>query len=258
MLLRTLALSVYVLLAYAGFSQTAIQTSFETAQGYTAGNLHNQQGWSLTTGSAVVTTAKFHSGTQSVQMTSSNTAYLLNYVAYSGSVPGITGEVYTDCWINPVSFATKGIAINGYDLYGGSSKRIFVIEFGIDNTIKVYNGSGAVNVGTWTSNQWVRLSVKMDFATEKYKVAINGAVLAADYSFRETYTPTASGTRQAGVKEFPTRFASIIPMIRRWALLMLLWMIFMLVQLPFPIYHLAVPQMCARLPLHNRCTAALH
>jgi poly(beta-D-mannuronate) lyase len=202
MLLRTLALSVYVLLAYAGFSQTAIQTSFETAQGYTAGNLHNQQGWSLTTGSAVVTTAKFHSGTQAVQMNSSNTAYLLNYVAYSGSVPGITGEVYADCWINPVSFATKGIAINGYDLYGGSSKRIFVIEFGIDNTIKVYNGSSAVNVGTWTGNQWVRLSVKMDFATEKYKVAINGAVLAADYSFRETYTPTASGTRQAGVKEF--------------------------------------------------------
>lgn len=202
MLLRSLTLSVCLLLVATVFSQTAIQTSFETAQGYNAGNLHAQQGWSLTTGSATVTTAKFHTGTQAVQMSSSNTAYLLNYVAYSGSVPGITGEVYTDCWINPVSFATKGIAINGFDLYGGSAKRIFVIEFGIDNTIKVYNGSSAVNVGTWTSNQWVRLSVKMDFATEKYKVAINGAVLAAEYSFREAYTPTASGTRQAGVKEF--------------------------------------------------------
>jgi poly(beta-D-mannuronate) lyase len=202
MLLRTLILSLCVLVMHTVFSQTAIQTSFESAQGYNTGNLGGQQGWSITNGTATVTTAKFHTGTQAVQMSSSNTAYLLNYVAYSGSVPGITGEVYTDCWINPVSFATKGIAINGFDLYGGSAKRIFVIEFGIDNSIKVYNGSSAVNVGTWTSNQWVRISVKMDFATEKYKVAINGAALATDYNFRETYTPTASGTRQAGIKEF--------------------------------------------------------
>src|ERR1700749_5246530 len=105
-------------------------------------------------------------------------------------------------WVNPVSFVTKGIAINGYDLFGGSSKRIFVIEFGTDNTVKAYNSSSTVNVGTWVSNQWIRISLKVDFATEKYKVAINGLLFGTDMSFRETYAPTASGTRVAGVKEF--------------------------------------------------------
>jgi poly(beta-D-mannuronate) lyase len=183
-------------------AQTALQTSFETAQGYTTGNLNTQNGWALTNGTAVVTTAKAKTGTQSINLSAAGTALLLNYVAYGNSVPGITGEVYVDMWINPASFATKGIAVNGYDLFGGSSKRIFVIEFGTDNTVKAYNSSAAVNVGTWVANQWIRISLKIDFATEKYKVAINGLIFGTDMSFRETYTPTASGTRVANVKEF--------------------------------------------------------
>jgi poly(beta-D-mannuronate) lyase len=183
-------------------AQTALQTSFESAQGYAIGNLHNQNAWKVTNGTAVVSTAKVHSGTQAINLSASNAALLVDYIAYSGSVPGITGEVYADMWVNPTSFTTKGIAINGYDLYSSSQKRIFVIEFGTDNTIKAYNGSATVNVGSWVSNQWVRISIKADFSAEKYKVAINGAVFATDMNFRETYTPTASGTRVATVKEF--------------------------------------------------------
>ncbi len=184
------------------FAQTALQTSFESTGGYSVGNLHNQNGWALTSGTALVSTAKAKTGTQSINLSANAGTLLLNYVAYSGSIPGITGELYADMWVNPTSFVTKGIAINGMDLYGGSSKRIFVIEFGIDGTIKAYNGSSAQNVSTWTSNTWVRISLKVDFATEKYKVAINGSVLATDFTFREAYAPTASGTRVAGIKEF--------------------------------------------------------
>ncbi|HSN60231.1 MAG TPA: hypothetical protein VLR49_04820, partial [Ferruginibacter sp.] len=153
-----------VLQSNIGFAQTAIQTSFETAQGYTAGNLHLQNGWALTAGNAVVTTAKAKTGLQSANLSAAGKALLLNYVAYSGSVPGIKGEVYADMWVNPASFVTKGIAIHGMDLYGGSSKRIFVIELSTDGNIKAYNGSSAVNVSAWTSNVWVRISLKMDFA----------------------------------------------------------------------------------------------
>lgn len=203
MLLRLLTLTcIFLLVLFPGYGQTAIQTSFEPAQGYTSGNLHNQNGWTLSTGTAVVSTAKVRTGTQSINLSATGTALLLNYVAYSGSVPGITGEVYADFWVNPGSFTTKGISVNGYDLYGGSAKRIFVIEFGTDNNIKAYNGSAAVNVTPYSYNQWVRISLKIDFATEKYKVAVNGNLFATEMSFRETYTPTASGTRQAGIKEF--------------------------------------------------------
>lgn len=184
-------------------AQTALQTSFE-APTYNTGTLTAQNGWTVTSGSVVVNTTKAKTGTQSIQLTAANTALLSNYVAYSGSVPGITGEVYADMWVNPTSFATNNFGINGYDLYGSSQKRVFVIEFTTAGQIRAFNGSSSsgINLGTWTANQWVRISVKVDFTTEKYKVAVNGTVYATELSFRETYTPTANGTRQANIKEF--------------------------------------------------------
>jgi len=195
----TLSLSLICLLFTVTISaQTALQTSFETNQSYTTGNLHGQNGWTLTTGSAVVNSDKAKTGTQSVRLSAAGTSLQVNYIAYPAAATGITGEVYADMWVNPVSFVTKGIAINGYDLFGGSSKRIFVIELGTDNKVKAYNGSSAVTIGDWISGSWIRISLKLDFATEKYKVAINGAVSPAEISFREVYTTT----RPNGVKEF--------------------------------------------------------
>ena len=184
-------------------AQTALRTSFESSEGYNSGNLHTQNGWSLTSGVANVYSTKAYAGTNSANLTASNTALRLDYVKYSGAVPGITGDVYTDIWVNTSTIGTKSFGINGYDLYGGSSKRVFVIEFTADNKIRAFNGSSSSSsvAGTWTANTWVRVSVKVDFAAEKYKVAVNGNVFATDLSFRETYTPTASGTRLAGIKE---------------------------------------------------------
>lgn len=199
--LLLLLLSVSITTKFS-MAQTGLQTSFEATEGFITGNIHGQQTWMLSSGNGVISTAKFHTGSQSLNLGATASALLVNYVSYAGNVPGITGEVYADFWINPTSFTTKGIAINGMDLFGGSSKRIFVLEFGTDGNIKAYNGSSAVNIATWTANQWVRLSVKMDFATEKYRVAINTLLHATEFSFRETYTPTASGTRAAGIKEF--------------------------------------------------------
>lgn len=191
-----------ICLTHFSFGQTAIQTSFETAQGYTAGNVNTQNGWTVSSGTAQVSTAKAHTGTQSLNLSAAASTLLVNHVGYAGNVPGITGEVYVDMWVNPASFVTRGISVNGMDLYGGSSKRIFVIEFGADGNIKAYNGSSAVNVSTWAANTWVRISLKIDFATEKYRVAINGVPHAVDFAFREAYSPTASGTRVAGIKEY--------------------------------------------------------
>ena len=200
-------LSIYPVLLFCmtiqfSFGQVALQTSFETAQGYNSGSVHSQNGWTLSSGTAQVSSTKANTGTQSLSMGANSGTLLVNHVAYAGTVPGITGEVYADLWVNPASFVTRGIAINGMDLYGGSSKRIFVIEFATDGNIKAYNGSSAANISIWTSNTWVRISIKMDFATEKYRVAINGNLHATEFSFREAYTPSASGTRAAGVKEY--------------------------------------------------------
>ncbi len=185
-------------------SQTAIQTSFETAQGYNAGNIHTQNLWTVTTGAGTIINTSAKTGSQSLKLAATATALRVDHVPYSGTVPGITGDVYADMWVNPVTVATKNFAINGYDLYGGSSKRVFVIELTTSGQIRAFNGSSSSSsvVGSWVSGQWVRISVKVDFSAEKYKVAVNGTVYGTDLNFRETYTPTGSGTRVATTKEF--------------------------------------------------------
>jgi hypothetical protein len=187
-------------------SQTAIQTSFESAQGYNAGNVSSQNQWTVTSnsGSGAIINTLAKTGSQALKLSATGTALRVDHLAFSGSVPGITGDVYADMWVYPVTVTTKNFAINGYDLYGGSSKRIFVVEFTTGGQIRAFNGSSSSSsvVGNWTSGQWIRISVKVDFSAEKYKVAVNGNVYATDLSFRETYTPTASGTRVATTKEF--------------------------------------------------------
>ncbi|RYF84550.1 MAG: hypothetical protein EON98_08910, partial [Chitinophagaceae bacterium] len=123
-------------------AQTALQTSFE-APTYTIGNLNSQAGWTATSGTVAVSTAKAKTGSQSINLSATVGALKSDYVAYSGTVPGITGEVYADMWVNPTSLATKNFAINGYDLYGSSSKRVFVIEFTTANQIRAFNGSSS-------------------------------------------------------------------------------------------------------------------
>jgi hypothetical protein len=189
-------------------SQTVINSSFESPT-YTAGNLASQNGWTMTSGTGAVSNAFAKTGTQSIKFSASGTALQSNYVAYSGSTPGLQNSVYADIWVKPVAYTTKGFAINGYDLFGGSSKRIFVIDFTTDNKIRAFNGSSGAQIGTWTANTWVRVSVKVDFATEKYFVALDGMIkptvvggTTTEFNLRETYTPTASGTRVATTKEF--------------------------------------------------------
>lgn len=184
-------------------AQTAIQTSFESST-YTAGNINGINKWTVSNGAGAVINdaSKSKTGTQSLKLSANNSTLLANYTAYAGNIPGIGGVFYTDFWVLPVSFVTKGLTINAFDLFGGSSKRIFVVEFTDDNKIKAYNGSSGSNVGVWTTNQWVRVSVQTDLIAGKYKIAINGSVFGSEFNLREDYTPTASGTRVAAIKEF--------------------------------------------------------
>ncbi len=187
-------------------AQTAIQTSFEVSQGYPAGAVHGINNWTRTSGIANVYTTKAKEGTQSLNIAASNTALLVNNIKYAGNVSGLQGDVYADLWVNIPSggITTKSLGVNGYDLYGGSSKRAFVIEFNAAGKIRAFNGSSGTDVGTWTADTWVRVSLKADFELAKYKVAVNGTVFATELSFRETYTPTLryTGEPVVGKKEF--------------------------------------------------------
>lgn len=203
--MKRIAVMLAVVLSCSGsLAQTALQTSFEAGEGFAVGNLNGQNGWASTSGVNNIYSTKVRTGTQSLNLTSTNTALLVNKICYSGTVPGITGTVYADMWVNPGSLTTRSFAINGFDLYGGSARRIFVIEFATNGQIRAFNGSSSSTtiVGNWVANQWIRISVRVDFSAVKYKVAVNGIVYATDLDFREVYTVTGSGTRVSGVKEF--------------------------------------------------------
>lgn len=189
------------LLQFSLMAQTAVKTSFE-APTYVTGSVNAQNLWTVVSGNASISSAKSKTGSSALSFNNSNSAFTVNFIPYSGTVTGIRDIFYTDMWINPVAFATKGIYLTAYDQYGGSFKRIYIVEFTVDNKIKVSNGGTQVEVGTWTTNQWTRISIRTDLTAEKFKIAINGVLNAADFAMREAYVPTASAGRAATYKEF--------------------------------------------------------
>lgn len=192
-----------LLIQLSSWAQTAIKTSFESPT-YVAGSVNSQNLWTVTSGSAAISTAKAKTGTTGLVFNNASSALLVNYNAYGGSVTGIRDVFYTDMWINTVSFATKGIQIIAYDQYASSAKRIYAIELTVDKKIKISSGSSSTDteLGTWTPDDWFRLSIKTNLISGKFQVAINETLNPAEFSIREAYTPTASGSRAATIKEF--------------------------------------------------------
>ncbi|KAA3661365.1 MAG: T9SS C-terminal target domain-containing protein [Calditrichaeota bacterium] len=185
-------------------AQDVFVTSFETN---TLGSINNQDQWEVENGTALVTDSEtlVHSGSQGLNFIAENQTLVVSNTSFSGSEPGVSGVVYVDLYVKINSMAVKDFAISGYDKFGGSSKRAFVLEFdtasGSGGMFRIYDGSSKLNIQTYNLNEWNRISTRVDYDHEIYQVIFNGSE-AVTASFRENYTPTASGTRQAGIKEY--------------------------------------------------------
>lgn len=195
-------LLLFVFTALLGNAQTAIQTSFETTEtpAYTAAVLP-QNGWTTTTGNGAVYTTLAHTGTQSLNITSTAAIPTINKVYATATQAGLQNEVYLDMWLNiaTISGTGSGFVVDGYDLIASSEKRLFEIDFRGNGKIFI-NSSSTYDVGSWTANTWFRLSVKMDISAEKYQVAINGILRGTsattpvtEFPIRETYSVTTIG-----------------------------------------------------------------
>ena len=194
---------------FASTDTTIINTSFENSgtPSYSPGNINAQNLWSVVAGSGQVVndTAYLNNGSQGLKLSASSTALTVQHTAFNGSTSGITGIVYFDMYLKINSSATKEFTINGYDLFGGSIKRTFVVDFSIPandtGSIRIYNGSNKVMLQKYYLNRWYRITGKVDYTNAAYQVCIDAGI-PVSANFRETYTPTASGTRQATVKEY--------------------------------------------------------
>ena len=200
--------TVILLLLFGSFTLNAediLVTSFETN---TVGTIHGQGDWVLEDGVANITTTAemVHSGSQSLNFIADNQQLVVHNITFEGNEQGVSGIVYLDMFIKINSMAIKDFAISGYDLFGGGSeKRTFVMEFdtpeGTSGSAQMFNGGSRLYLGNYNFGEWNRLSARIDYVNAGYQVIYNGSE-AVSGSFRETYTPTASGTRPAGIKEY--------------------------------------------------------
>ena len=186
------------------FAQDIFVADFE---GNSAGSINGQGYWKIEKGSAAVTTSaeNVHSGSQALQFTANNENLVVSNTTFNGTEPGVSGIVYFDAWVKINSMVEKDFAINGYDLFGGSEKRAFVLEFdtpsGNSGDFRIYDGSSKTKITQYNLGQWCRISALVNYQEEFYQVIFNGSD-PITVNFRESYTPTASGTREAGKKEF--------------------------------------------------------
>lgn len=185
-------------------AQIVLDEGFE---GFSTGSINGQNSWAVSSGICSITddTNYVNTGTKAARFSANSQTMVINKTSFSGSEPGIGGILYVDLWVKINFMADKDFAINGYDLFGGSEKRTFVLEFdaasGNSGDFRVYNGSTKTFLGQYITGEWVRISVQVDHDRSIYSAIFNGSDVIT-VNFREDYTPTASGTRSAGTKEY--------------------------------------------------------
>lgn len=170
-------------------AQTAIRTSFESSEGYMPGSIHNVSGWKLTSGTAAVVaeTEYLYDGEQALRTTASASALQVEHIAFASNANGLGwgAVVYADLYVKLLSLPSVNYAITGYDL-ASSNQRSFMVEFQPNSKLKLYDGSsGWATQPTYTINEWIRLSFRIDNGAGTYQVAVNGTALDKVFVFRE-------------------------------------------------------------------------
>lgn len=171
-------------------SQTLINTSFESADNYNIGTIHNKNKWTVTSGTGeIVTNADYiKDGNQAIKISSTTTAIQLDYIAYPSNAIALSGDVYLDFWIKLINYPSVNFGISGYDL-GTLTNRSFLLEFQPNGKIKLFDGSsGWATQPVYGINTWKRISIKIDNSATKCQYAIDGVVINKLFSFREIKT----------------------------------------------------------------------
>ncbi|MDX9748340.1 MAG: chondroitinase-B domain-containing protein [Paludibacter sp.] len=170
-------------------AQIAIRTSFEEADGYSVGNIHNVSGWKVTSGTAAVVSDEefLFDGEQALRTSATSSALQAEHIAFASNASGLGwgSVVYADMVVKPVTLPSVNYAITGYDL-ASSNHRSFMVEFQPNSKLKIYDGSsGWATQPTYTINEWIRLSFRIDNGAGTYQLAINGTALDKVFVFRE-------------------------------------------------------------------------
>lgn len=182
---------------------------FEAAEGYSAGALDGQKGWTASS-LVIVTDADFAGGARSALLPGGNPPLSLSqsfaphpaesivFLDYFGLPFAAAGEVAS------AQFATTG------------AMRLALVKVGDKGRVSVFNGNGAGG-GGWQglpgvvpldpdgyAADWVRFTTRLDFAARKWDLYLNGALAAYDLGFAQAGQETLGAFSLSGHATAPT------------------------------------------------------
>ena len=165
---------------------------FESAGGFAAGSLHGQQGW-VVIGSGAVTSSTAFSGTQSASVPGASPpcSIVQTFGGFSGQ-----SIVFVD-WYGRAG-ATADLALS--TTWDSGAARVGVLRSGASGELHVFNGNGAGS-GSWVPTgrtialdaggrtpNWVRLTIRHDYAAKRWDLFVDGTIAAVDLGFRDNAT----------------------------------------------------------------------
>lgn len=184
---------------------------FEAAEGFTLGALAGQRGWHVSTGEAMVVNDAAYSGTRSVLVAGGTT---LTQVDQIFSPLAGASTFFVEVFVKPVADADANAATR-LDLDGA---RMVFRRSGATGELLAFAGDGAGG-GTWQPTafsspvgadgaalDWVRLTVRLDFANRRWDLFAGGTLVALDLNLRDPARTTFGAVALRGHSAIATRF----------------------------------------------------
>lgn len=185
---------------------------FEEAEGYLPGTLHDQQGWSVATGTAQVTANDSTNGTQSVLLEPGASVALADQEIGPGAIN--PSPVFVDVFVHPVAGATPG-AGSVFDL---DNARLALFYADLAGRFAALDGDGAGG-GAWqtliadvaldsnhAASAWHRLTVRLDYTAKTWDAYVDGRLVAHSLRFRHDTATYFSGVSLRGHPALPSGF----------------------------------------------------
>ncbi|MDD2456283.1 MAG: hypothetical protein PHE10_08165, partial [Kiritimatiellae bacterium] len=167
------------------FATTMLGIGFETREGYTAGPLHGQQGWSATAG-AEVTAADAAAGAQSLRLeaapeTDDDTASAATYAVTSNFTGG---AVWMSCMARLNNYGSSpASAQNGAAAFALSEGRVVAYD-GVSGTWKE-----SARAFPGATGAWERVDLLLDYAAKTYTLCFRGIAVHRNLGFADTSLP---------------------------------------------------------------------
>lgn len=190
---KTILIAAALAAAAVSQAQVLAQTSFETAEGYTVGDLSGQQGFIVDGDGYEVSADRAKTGSQSVKFDSepqvgSNWAWQdLGVTPGSG---GVAPVVKSSVWVfiaPPATSTNTATSSFGLDAYDFSVSRVATMRIRSDGTLATAVGTGSLtitNIGI-VRDQWYLLEMDLDYTTKTASFRVDG-VARGSGSFTNT------------------------------------------------------------------------